>query len=146
LHWIKSIKDEIKNIEIKQKSIREFGIVIGVFLLLLSSYIYLNNNDLRLFIIINSPGLIIFILSFLWPSLIIPLYKIWMSIAIIIGGVVSRIILLMLYYGILTPIGIFLKIIGKDLLNQKLNPEKEKTYWVEKDLSNLDKEKYKKMF
>ncbi len=70
--------------------------------------------------------------SIVWPKVLMPLYKIWVKIGDFIGGIISRIILIILFFLIFTPIGLVLKVLGKDLLNKKIDRSKS-SYWIHRD-------------
>jgi hypothetical protein len=90
-------------------------------------------------------GLLLIILGFIFPSVLRPIYKIWMLLAFFIGGIVSRVILTVLFYVVLTPIGLVLRLFGKDILDKKFD-KRRKSYWVKKDLSGHTKKQYGKMY
>ena len=60
------------------------------------------------------------------------LNKIWHKFGIILGYLISPIIMAIIFFFVVTPIGLFMKLIGKDLLNKKYN-KKDKTYWIIRD-------------
>lgn len=59
-------------------------------------------------------------------------YKVFIKFGNLIGGIISKIIMFVLYFGLFTPVSIFLKIIAKDLLNKKVDKSK-KSYWIERE-------------
>ena len=65
-------------------------------------------------------------------KLLTPLNKIWFKFGMILGGMVAPIIMGIIFFSVVTPIGIIMKIIGKDLLNKKYN-KKKKTYWIKRN-------------
>ncbi len=67
------------------------------------------------------------------PSVLSGFYKIWVKFGELIGGVVSKIILLIMFYGLFTPISIALKILRKDLLHKKLD-KKSQSYWLDRTI------------
>jgi len=67
------------------------------------------------------------------------------SLAYFIGGIVSRVILTVLFYVVLTPTGLVLRLFGKDVLDQRFEKDRE-SYWIKKDLSGHTKEQYGKMY
>ena len=67
------------------------------------------------------------------PKILSGFYKIWVKFGELIGGVISKIILLILFYGLFTPISIVLKILRKDLLHKKLDKNIE-SYWLKRTL------------
>ena len=72
-------------------------------------------------------------------------YKIWMSFALVMGWFMSRLILSVLFYFVVTPIGLCMRLFGKDLLNQRFDKDAE-TYWIKKDKEEFDRSRYEKLF
>ena len=60
-----------------------------------------------------------------------PLNIIWMKFGIILGSIISPLVMGFVFFGVITPIGLLMRIFKKDLLNLKINTEK--SYWIEKD-------------
>jgi len=78
------------------------------------------------------------------PGLLRGFFKLWMLFAFILGWIMTRIILTITFFVIITPYVIILRISGKDLLNERIDKESE-TYWMKYEIIN-DKERYKKQF
>ena len=72
-------------------------------------------------------GSILIILGVITPVILKPIYKIWMTFAVIIGWIMTRVILSVLFFSIITSIGIFTRLIGKDFLN--LKSKNNESYW-----------------
>ena len=114
--------------EIKIGSNRSFGLVFFVVFLLISVYPLINNENLRYWSLIIS---LIFLVSGLINSkLLTPLNKIWFKFGIILGKIISPMIMGIIFFFVVTPIGILMRIFKKDLLNLKVN--NDKSYWIEK--------------
>jgi hypothetical protein len=86
-------------------------------------------QEVNLFYYIASVFIIIGLFK---PSLFSGFYKVWTKIGEFIGGIISKIIMFILYFGLFTPVSIFLKILGKDLLNKKIDKSKN-SYWIERE-------------
>ena len=108
---------------------RSFGIVFFIFFLIISLWPLLNNNEIRLWSLIIS--LIFLILGILNSKLLSPLNKLWMRFGLLLGRIVSPIIMGIIYFFVVTPTGLIMKIFRKDLLSLKKNDEK--SYWIEKN-------------
>lgn len=78
------------------------------------------------------PGLILVELSFLVPRAVVPLNRLWFELGILLGKIVSPIIMGVIYFLVVTPIGLCRRMLGKDSLTSSLLPQ-AKTYWVERD-------------
>ena len=118
----------MNNDNIKLGSNRSFGIVFCIVFLLVAVYPLLNDNPIRYWSIIIS---IIFLLLGVFNSKILtPLNILWMKFGLLLGKIISPIIMGFVFFGVVTPISILMKLIGKDSLNLKRN--KNDTYWLKK--------------
>ena len=111
---------------------RNFGIVFFVFFLLISLWLFINNKTLVYWPLIIS--IVFLILGLLNAKILTPLNKAWIKFGEILGSIISPLVMGIIFFGIVTPTGLFLKLIGKDVL--KLKQDKKNTYWIEKDNSN----------
>ena len=119
----------MKNSEdIKIGSNRSFGIVFFVVFLLLALYPLLNNQDIRLWSLIIS--LIFLILGLANSKILTPLNKLWFKFGIFLGKIISPLVMGIVFFLVVTPIGLIMRLLGKDVLNLKYN--KSKSYWIEK--------------
>ena len=114
--------------EIKIGSNRSFGIVFSVVFLLISIYPLINDESLRYWSLLIS--LIFLILGLLNSRLLTPLNKIWFKFGIFLARIISPIIMGIIFFFLVTPIGLLMRIFKKDLLNLKFNSDK--SYWIEK--------------
>jgi len=120
------LKEEFKHIKESQKDLRKFGLTVGGVLLVIGFVLfYFEELSAIYFAVIG--GLLIF-LGALFPNILKPLNKIWMSLAIILGFIMSRVILTILFYFVLTPIAILAKIVGKKFMVLKYD-KSANTYW-----------------
>ena len=125
--------------ELKVSSNKSFGIIFFIFFLLVSLYPLLKNENIRIWSLIIA---LIFLMLGLFNSKILsPLNQLWFKFGLILGKIVSPVIMGIIFFGVVTPIGVLMKILNKDLLSLKFN--KEKSYWIEK---NSIKSKMKNQF
>ena len=125
--------------EIKIGSNRSFGIVFFTVFLIIATYPLINNGEIRIWSLILS--LVFLILGLLNSKILYPLNKIWFKFGLLLGKLVSPLIMAIIFFLVVTPIGILMRILNKDLLNLKFN--KSKSYWIEK---NEQKSKMKNQF
>jgi hypothetical protein len=125
--------------DVKIGSNRSFGIVFFIVFLLISIYPLTNNESIRIWSLIIS--LIFFILGIINSNLLSPLNKLWFKLGIFLGKIFSPIIMGIIFFLVVTPIGLFMRLIGKDVLNLKYSDYK--SYWIEK---NGPKSKMKNQF
>ena len=120
----------MRNQKIKISSNKSFGIVFFIIFLLIALWPLLNYENIRIWSLIVS--IIFLALGLINSKILTPLNKLWFKFGILLGSVVSPIVMGIIYFGIVTPIGILLRLTGKDVLNLKRN-ENKKSYWIKKD-------------
>jgi len=116
------------NDNIKISSNKSFGIVFFLFFLLIAIYPLINNGELRLWSLFIS---MIFLLLGLQNSKILnPLNKLWFKFGIFLGKIISPLVMGIIFFLVVTPIGLLMKLLNKDLLNLKFNTTS--SYWIVK--------------
>jgi len=118
----------LKNNDIKIGSNKSFGIVFFIVFLIIALYPMLKGQDLRLWSLIIS--FIFLILGMINSSILTPLNKIWFKFGILLGNIISPIVMAIVFFGVVLPTGIVMKILKKDLIALKKN--NKNTYWIEK--------------
>ncbi len=114
--------------DIKISSNRSFGIVFFIVFLLIALYPLTYSQEIRIWSVIIS---IIFLVLGLFNSKILtPLNKLWFKFGIFLGKIISPIIMGIIFFLVVTPIGLLMRLLGKDLINLKYN--NNKSYWIEK--------------
>mgnify|MGYP006168605771 CR=1 FL=1 len=115
--------------DVKISSNRSFGLVFFVVFLLIGFYPLINQGDIRVWSIILS--LIFLFLGFLNSKLLSPLNKIWFKFGNFLGKIISPVIMGIIFFLVVTPIAILMRLLKKDLINIKFN--NDRSYWIEKD-------------
>ena len=114
--------------DIKISSNRSFGIVFFIFFLIVSIYPLIKGGEIRIWSLIVA--LIFLILGIVNSNFLTPLNKIWFKFGIFLGNFVSPIIMGIVFFLVVTPISLILRLLGKDILNLKKN--NKRTYWIDK--------------
>ena len=114
--------------DIKIGSNRSFGVVFFVVFLLIGLWPILKGNELRIWSIVIS--LIFLILGILNSKIVTPFNKVWFRFGIFLGNFISPIIMGIVFFLVLTPTGLIMKLFRKDLINLRKN--NSDTYWIEK--------------
>ena len=125
--------------DIKISSNRSFGIVFFIVFLIISVYPLINSGELKLWSLIVS--IIFLVLGLVNSNISNPLNKLWFKFGIFLGKIISPFVMGIIFFLVVTPIGIFMRLLGKDLL--KLRYNKNQSYWIEK---NGPKSKMKNQF
>ena len=114
---------------VKMGTNKSFGIVFFIVFLLIAIWPLLSSNEIRIWSLVIS--FIFLILGIFNSKILTPLNKLWMKFGLFLGGIISPIIMGIIYFAVVTPTGLIMRILGKDLLMLKKN-DKE-TYWIEKN-------------
>ena len=114
--------------KIPKSSNKSFGLVFFIVFILIAFYPLLNNGNIRLWSLLVS--LIFLILGLLNSKILNPLNSLWQKFGLLLNKVMSPLIMGLIFFFIVTPIGILMRILKKDLLNLKFN--KKETYWIDK--------------
>jgi hypothetical protein len=94
---------------------------------------------------ILGPGIILLITTLIFPKGLGPLYSGWMALSNLLGWVMTRVVLFISYFLVLTPLGLAQRIFRKDSLNLKWKRD-WKSYWVQKERKPSDTSSYEKQY
>ena len=114
--------------DVKISSNRSFGIVFFVVFLIIALFPLINDGNIRLWSLFVS--LAFLVLGLLNSKFLSPLNKIWFKFGLFLGKIISPMVMGLIFFFVVTPIGILMRILKKDLLNLKMN--NNKSYWIEK--------------
>ena len=115
-----------------QSSNKSFGLLFFVVFLIIGLWPLKNGENLNFYFITTS--IIFLILGLINSKLLTPLNKSWIKLGEILGIIIAPIVMALVYFVILTPVSLIVRIFGKDLLNLKLLKDKE-TYWIKRKKS-----------
>ena len=115
--------------DIKLGSNRSFGVVFFLVFFLIALFPLIYQGDIRLWSLIIS--IFFLILGILKSRILTPFNIIWFKFGILLAKVVSPVIMAVIFFLVVTPIGLLMRLIRKDLLNLKV--EKNNSYWIKKD-------------
>ena len=108
---------------------KSFGLVFCIVFIIISLFPLLYDENIRNWSVITA--IVFLILGLLNSPALTPLNKIWFKFGIIIGNFMSPIIMGIIFFMVVTPTSLLVRVFGKDLLSLKKNDSK--TYWVKKD-------------
>ena len=116
------------SINIKRKNNITFGILFFIFFLIVGLYPLISNEPIRIWSIIVS--LVFLILTIIKPNLFTFLNKLWIKFGILLGKIISPIVMGLVFFFVVTPIGIFVKILKKDVMGLK---REASSYWITRE-------------
>ena len=121
--------------KIKLPSNRNFGIVFSMVFLLISVWPVLYGLEIRIWSLLIS--IVFLILGILNSNILKPLNIIWLKFGVFLGNFISPIVMMIIFFFVITPTSLILKLLRKDILNLKKN--KDESYWIERSgkLNNM---------
>ena len=126
---ISDIKTEINFLPLTKKDLRKFGILVGGVFLILCALIFLTGGGEIFEWIFLIVGGFLFLFGLVIPALLKRVYLIWMTGALVLGWIMSRVIITILFFFILTPIALIAKAFGKKFLELDFRDNKT-SYWI----------------
>ena len=114
--------------EIKISSNRNFGIVFFVVFLVIAIYPLINSSEIRLWSLILS--LLFLLLGLIDSKILTPFNRLWFKFGIFLGKIISPLVMGIIFFFVVTPIGFIMRLLSKDILNLKYN--NENSYWIKK--------------
>ncbi len=144
MSWIKDVRADVRQIDSSRKALRKFGVIVGGVLLGLTIFALISHGAASILMwVVGLLGTVLVSLGLIRPASLRVLQLYWMGIALAAGWVISRIILIVLFYGVVTPIAIFARVTGKKFLDIHFRDGAE-SYWIQK--SSKNKVDYERMF
>jgi hypothetical protein len=138
---------DIRKIRSEKRDLRNFGLTVGVMLGLLGGFLWWRGRDFYIYFIFTS--IILIFTGLIVPAVLKPFQRAWMTIAVVIGWFMTRLILSILFFAVITPLGLIFRLIGKDFLDKKFRQKTDRdlnSYWVTKEKTSVDKSRYEKQF
>ena len=135
--------EELKSIKSEKSDLRKFGITIGVILLIIAGFLFWSGKESLQ--ILFTFGAVLLILGFTIPVILKPIYWVWMIFATILGWIMTRIILSLVFYIIITPIGLTSRFFGKQFLQLRWDKSKG-SYWNIRTNEHQQNGNYEKQF
>ena len=117
------------HVSTEQSSEKSFGVVFSIVFLIVALYPLINSAGLRIWALVVS--IIFFLLAFLAPKILVLPNKLWFKFGLLIGSIIAPIVITIIYFVTVLPTGLIMRLLGKDLLRQKLY-KNAKSYWIER--------------
>jgi hypothetical protein len=143
MSWISDVRDEIHHLRLSGKELKKFGLLVGSVFVVLSGIGMYRGWSIVATGTLLLAGVMLLSCGMFLPESLRQAYRIWMAAAFAIGWLVSRMILVMLFYFVLTPVGLLARIFEKEFLDTDFRKKKE-SYWIPKSASK--KINYEKLF
>ncbi len=124
------LREELQSLDTGSRQLRSFGITLGIAFLIVAGVLYW--RDIPGEVVVAGIGGLLLVTGLIAPRLLRPLYKPWMALALVLGFIMTRVILTVIFVLLFIPIGLLMQLFGKDPLRRKLDPDAE-TYWISKE-------------
>ena len=122
-----NIRDDLKELKTDRRTLRKFGLMVGgVFVALGLLFLLRHKAHWPYFV---WPGAALMAFGAVLPRALKPVYLAWMSVAVVLGFVMSKVILTLFFFLIMMPMGLLARLFGKDFLSLKLD-RAAKSYWL----------------
>ena len=134
---------EITHIKTNKKDLRNFGIIFGIIFLIITVFLfYAREESFQIFLYFS----VFFIgIGIILPTILKPIYIPWMMLGVILSWLMTRLILSLLFYVIITPIGLILRALSKDFLELK-RQSFQGSYWNHRESNGEKNQNYEKQF
>ena len=137
------LKEEFKHIKESKKDLQKFGLTIGGVLVIIAVFLFYFEKPAAIYFVII--GAILILTGLIYPTILKPINKVWMGLAIVLGFIMSRVILTIFFYIILTPISLLAKIFRKKFMVLKYD-KSAKTYWEKRSIIQKKQIDYERQF
>ena len=150
MQMFREIKSDLNAMDQNRSEMRMFGLLLGAIFLALAGTIYFlgerNSGEIPLKLaVLTGLGLLSILLAIAVPKALKPVNTVFLIVSMIIGWIMTRIVLITLFFGMFLPIGLILRIAGKDSLRLKLNRDIE-SYWILRSDESFDPARCRRLF
>jgi len=134
----------MEELNLDKNSLKRFGITMGIVFIFIALLVLRRNrqDNAPIFITLS---IAFFLSAFIIPVFLRPIYIIWMRLAFLLGWINTRLILIILFYLVLTPIGLCMRLFGVDSLDRKIE-KGEISYWKKKEIRSSNPLNYERQF
>ena len=133
----------IDRVDATPKKVRSFGILFGFLFLAVATYLFYRERTAWVWL--ASLGIFFILAGIAIPSVLRPVYVLWMKFAFLLAWINTRLILGIFFYCVLTPLGLLLRIMGKDLLEKRID-RNAKSYWIVREQRVPDRKRLERLF
>ena len=137
---MRSILAELQGLDSSPRALRRFALVVGALLGLIGILVWPGVLSAAL---LTATGMLLVGLAV--PRMLKMPYKAWMTLAMVLGHIMTRVVLGVVFFLVVTPLGLIMRLFGRDPMNRKLDPEAS-TYWLRREKEDNPKERLEKLY
>ncbi len=144
---LQAVAEEFAELDASPKALRTFGWQVGVVFLLIGGFLAWRWDEVGTLVrTLSGLGGALLVLGFVAPTFLRPVYKVWMGLALVLGFVMSHVLLAVVFFGLVTPIGLVMRLFGHDPLGRRVAPPGG-TYWKDREAYDVhDRERMERSF
>lgn len=143
MSWISDVRVELKELDTSPGSLRKFGLLVGGIFVVLAIFLFWRGHSPVFTYVFGVIGAILLLAGAFCPRGLRPVYKVWMGMALAMGWLVSRVLLVLLFYIIMTTIGLIGRLFRKEFLDVRFKDGRD-SYWLKRDTGK--RVNYEKMY
>ncbi len=133
----------MEKLSLDNKTLKRYGVTMFVALVIIGTILLVKHKPG--FVWLYAAGGMFLISGITIPSSLKQVYIAWMKLAFVLGWINTRIILALMFYLVFTPIGLAMKLFGKDLLDRKIEKDKQ-SYWIKREAKSFNPLDYERQF
>lgn len=137
------IIEDIRAIKSGTKELRQFGITIAAALCIIGGWLWWKESQWYGYLFVAAPAVLA--TALLLPGPLKPFQRSWMALGLCMGLVVTGVLMTVLFYLVVTPLGLLMRLRGRDPLTRSFDREAE-SYWIPRQRSAADKKDYERQF
>lgn len=141
--WIAVIAEEVKAVKSDPAHLRKFGLTMGVALAIFGGLFFWRDRAIAPYLFILAAAFLL--LATLAPRVLKPVQNVWMTLAIVLGWVMTRVLLIIVFFIGITPIAFIARVVRKRFLNLRFEPDRE-SYWEKREPETRGMERYENQF
>ena len=120
----------LRKTKIKMGSNKSFGVVFFIVFIIISLWPLLNGGQIKIWFFLTA--LVFLVLGLINSKLLNPLNRLWFKFGMLLGAIIAPVVMGIVFFLVVTPTGLIMKILGKDLLGKKFK-KNNKSYWIKRD-------------
>ena len=141
--WIAVIAEEVKAIKSDPAHLRKFGLTMGAAFAIFGGLFFWHDRAIAPYLFILAAAFLL--LAALAPRVLKPVQNVWMTLAVVLGWVMTRVLLIIVFFIGVTPIAFIARVVRKRFLNLRFEPDRE-SYWEKRKPETRGMERYESQF
>lgn len=143
MNWISDVRSKLRDLDQSRRALVKFGRTMCGALVVLGAVIFFFGSHPGRGYWVAGAGAVFFLFSRLAPGALKPIHKGWMTLAFALGWIMSRVMLTILFFVAVTPIGVIMRLLGKNPLSARAVND---SYWIRRDAKPREAKDYERLF